>query len=50
MEQGADTMIEYELFRARERELHARADHERRVREALRIRKAEAEAARTARR
>lgn len=41
MGQGADTVIEYELFRVRERELHARADHERLVREARRIRKSE---------
>ncbi|WP_406282414.1 hypothetical protein [Embleya sp. NBC_00896] len=43
-------MMEYELFRARERELQATADQDRMVRAALRTRRGEAKAARMARR
>ncbi|WP_406298568.1 hypothetical protein OG948_24640 [Embleya sp. NBC_00888] len=49
-DQEVDTVLEYELFQARERELRATADHDRMVREALKAGRRAAKAARVARR
>jgi hypothetical protein len=40
-DQEVDTVLEYEMFRAREREIHAVADRDRMVREALGIRRSQ---------
>jgi hypothetical protein len=42
-------MIEYEMFKAREREIHADAERRRRYSEAIRVRRADAKARRAER-